>query len=413
LNIAIFVCCPVQCVLCVGWPPSQIGLSDTMSAPEEILENGKEQEEPITNGVTEEAPLTNGAIIVEDKDVAEEPLMEVKKEEEKPATNGTSDTKKEESAPKTAMKTVEGVCARLKNDTSLPDSDKIDTLCLLVQRIVEENNVLKGEITIVGEQCEKQREAKEAIKTLNEAYKKQIELVREESHLRLEEEQAKRQAGMGGYTSTMTELSSLLETHTAQNSKLRDQNTGMGEQMKKLINESEKRDEYVKRVSTEAQLQITLLQHQVQKAQIEKAEIKADMTKERLEISQDLLLEKERTRNLEEQVRLFREQAETYQAQMEELQAGAGQSNKSFQHFKTQIDKLTNAMGQLEKDTQQWRQKYEVSSGQVKKMNTASMEREKEVTALKKKLDSMVKLNKTLTEERASLQKKIKQTDVK
>ena len=48
---------------------------------------------------------------------------------------------------------------------------------------------------------------------------------------------------------------------------------------------------------------------------------------------------------------------------MEELQAGAGNSTKSFQHFKTQIDKLTKAMGQLEKDTAQWRQKYEVRGG--------------------------------------------------
>ena len=52
---------------------------------------------------------------------------------------------------------------------------------------------------------------------------------------------------------------------------------------------------------------------QVQKAQIEKAEIKADMTKERLELSQDLLLERERARSLEETVRLLKEQAEIYQ----------------------------------------------------------------------------------------------------
>ena len=54
---------------------------------------------------------------------------------------------------------------------------------------------------------------------------------------------------------------------------------------------------------------------QVQKAQIEKAEIKADMTKERLELSQDLLLERERARNLEETVRLLKEQAEIYQVE--------------------------------------------------------------------------------------------------
>ena len=127
----------------------------------------------------------------------------------------------------------------------------------------------------------------------------------------------------------------------------------------------------------------------MQKAQIEKAEIKADMTKERLELSQDLLLERERARNLEETVRLLKEQAEIYQVcgdknykycmarlvsnigrakfmghlfqlQMEELQAGGASNSKSFQHFKTQIDKLTKSMTQLEKDTANWRQKYEV-----------------------------------------------------
>ena len=56
-----------------------------------------------------------------------------------------------------------------------------------------------------------------------------------------------------------------------------------------------------------------ILLFQVQKAQIEKAEIKADMTKERLQLSQDLLLERERAKNLEETVRLLKEQAQIYQ----------------------------------------------------------------------------------------------------
>ena len=57
---------------------------------------------------------------------------------------------------------------------SSSSSEKIDTLCLLVQRIVEENRNLKNEISIVVDQCDKQKEAKEAIKTLNAAYKKQV-----------------------------------------------------------------------------------------------------------------------------------------------------------------------------------------------------------------------------------------------
>ena len=114
------------------------------------------------------------------------------------------------------------------------------------------------------------------------------------------------------------------------------------------------------------------------------------MTKERLQLSQDLLLERERAKNLEETVRLLKEQAQIYQVeassntiiwpefscfflavqkllsqlQTEELQAGGASNSKSFQHFKTQIDKLTKSMGQLEKDTANWRQKYEVGEGE-------------------------------------------------
>ena len=35
--------------------------------------------------------------------------------------------------------------------------------------------MLKNEITVVGDQCEKQREAKEVLATLNTAYKKQVD----------------------------------------------------------------------------------------------------------------------------------------------------------------------------------------------------------------------------------------------
>ena len=94
---------------------------------------------------------------------------------------------------------------------------------------------LKSEIEIVGDQVDKHKQAKEALRTLNETYKKQIVLVKEESKLRLEvcfrqsnnisvsfvikEEQSKRQESMGGYNNTMTELSTLLENHTGQDSK--------------------------------------------------------------------------------------------------------------------------------------------------------------------------------------------------
>ena len=45
---------------------------------------------------------------------------------------------------------------------------------------------------------------------------------------------------------------------------------------------------------------------------------------------------------------------------MGELQRGAGNSTKSFEFFKTQIEKLTDQMVQLEKDSAEWKDKSEV-----------------------------------------------------
>jgi len=306
---------------------------------------------------------------------------------------------------------IQGIVTRVRADPNIPETDKIDTLCMLIQKFVDENQTLKGEIEIVGDQVDKHKQAKEALKTLNETYKKQIVLVKEESKLRLEEEQSKRQESMGGYNNTMTELSTLLENHTGQNSKLRDQNGEMSEQMINLVKETEKREAQIQRMQTEFQLQLKLLEHQVTKAHIEKAEVKANMTQERLIIAQELGVERDRSSNLEQTVRLLREQSEIYQKQMIEITSGAGKNSKSFKHFKTQIDKLTTQMGALERETAQWREKSEISTKQVKKMNQLTMEKDKELTALKKKLESMIKLNKTLSSERSDLIAKVKKQE--
>jgi len=50
-----------------------------------------------------------------------------------------------------------------------------------------------------------------------------------------------------------------------------------------------------------------------------------------------------------------------------------------------------------------------VSNSQVAKMSLSTMDKEKEMTLVKSKLESMIKLNKTLSTERSNLLGKLKQ----
>jgi len=293
----------------------------------------------------------------------------------------------------------------------MSDMEKIDTLCLLLSKFVEENGVLKNEVGIMLEQIKKHNAAKETLKAMNEAYKRQVDLVKEECELRLKEEQTKRQDNMGDYSATMEELSGLLETQSGQNSKLLTDNTNLGEQMAKLISETQKREDQFVRIQTEYGLQIKLFEAQVKKAQLEKAEVKCEMTQERIDLAKELETERGQNANLERTVTNLREQLDIYEKQSSELSQGVGNNAKQFQHFKTQIDKLTSTMTTLEKETSQWREKSELSAKQVQKMNQVTMEKDKEVAGLKKKLEGMVKLNQALSAERSELLSKVKTLD--
>ena len=50
-----------------------------------------------------------------------------------------------------------------------------------------------------------------------------------------------------------------------------------------------------------------------------------------------------------------------------------------------------------------------MSASQVAKMSLSTMDKEKEMILIKSKLESMIKLNKTLSAERAELLEKLKQ----
>jgi len=289
-------------------------------------------------------------------------------EDNKDEVNGNTVTESEpmdeiRAEPEDKTKTVQDLIDKVKNDSNMANSSKMDTLAILVMRFVEENSELQNEATMVKDQMKKHKEAKDAIKALNEFLKKQIELVKQESALRLEEEQSKRDQTVSGYQTTLTDLSGLLENHAGMNNSLKTANGEMADQMLKMVNETEKREGQIEKMQMEFQLELKLLEHQVAKAQIEKSEIKADMTKERLELMKELAAERERNQKLDETVQLLRQQGEIYQKQMGELQKGAGDSTKSFDFFKSQIEKLTSQMVQLEKESAIWKEKSDVYKG--------------------------------------------------
>ena len=64
---------------------------------------------------------------------------------------------------------------------------------------------------------------------------------------------------MGGYSDTMGELSTLLETQSGQNNKLLTENTELSQHMGLLLEEAQKREKQFETIQTELTLQLKLM----------------------------------------------------------------------------------------------------------------------------------------------------------
>ena len=76
-------------------------------------------------------------------------------------------------------------------------------------------------------------------------------------------------------------------------------------------------------------------------------------------------------------------------------------------------DYFVHHVNQVERDTEEWKAKFEDSQELVKKMNYQNLNREKEAEGMKRKLAAMEKLNRHLSQERTNLLKQVAELETK
>ena len=109
---------------------------------------GAEEQKETSKSETEEQKETPQSEKEEQKETSQSEKEEQKDESKKSESSTTCLTNESnsgesdiEDANRKTAKTVAGILARVKNDTEMSDMEKIDTLCLLLSKFVEENGV--------------------------------------------------------------------------------------------------------------------------------------------------------------------------------------------------------------------------------------------------------------------------------
>jgi len=277
---------------------------------------------------------------------------------------------------------VENLIEKVKEDPALTDASKLETMSMLIMKFLRENEELESEIKLVLRQTTKHIEARNAIQALNEFLKKQISVLKEEGELLLQEEKKKTEE------SIKNEEDSQLSTKS----------------------QDIEDEDPIERMKMEKEFEITCLEHEIAKAKIDAAEVRAEMAKDRLALTKELAEEREKGMKLTEMVKYMKEQADIYEDELMHFHEAGLNNTKTFQSFKSKIDKLTGRMVELESETNERKSQSKINFEQLKEMNLASSEKEKELTSLKRKLESMLKLNKALQDEKENLLNRITST---
>jgi len=258
---------------------------------------------------------------------------------------------------------------------------------------------MDNELEMIIQKTKKHIDTKKALGDLNDFIKKQISINREETAATLQEEKTKRECSIKGYHNAMSELGGLMQ-HNTENLTVK-----MTDEVLELLNEI--KEGKLETSLKQSELEVKLLESNVAKAQIEVAEVKADLTKEKLDYMHDLNYEKERSIKLDEAVELSRQQSILYEGEIEKLNKTGDTNSALLQGFNRQIEQLTKQMNAVDRETRKWKQQTELSRRQMREMRDTSLAQDEQLVTLYRKLESMVKLNKTLNAQKEEIKLKL------
>ncbi|XP_006899003.1 PREDICTED: alpha-taxilin-like [Elephantulus edwardii] len=231
--------------------------------------------------------------------------------------------------------------------------------------------------------------------------------LKEEGVQRAREEEEKCKEVTSHFQVFLNDIQLQMEQHNERNSKLRQENMGLAERLKKLIEQYELREELIGKVFKHKDLQQQLVDAKLQQAQemLKEAEERHQqekdfLLKEAVESQRMCELMKQQETHLKQQLALYTEK-------FEEFQNTLSKRSEVFTAFKQEMEKMTKKIKKLEKETTMYRSRWESSNKALLEMAEEKTLRDKELEGLQVKIQWLEKLCRALQTKRNDLNKRV------
>lgn len=347
--------------------------------------------------------------------------------EEKTPTPSIQDPPKKSKKEDRNKKDDKSVEQFMKSLNSVPSlEEKLSLVCKKYVQTADDNKKLQFYIKqsdkryaiLLKEKEQLQHEfnktilVKSKLESLCRELQKQNKAIKEESLLKIREEEERRKETQAKFQNTLTEITTLLQQNNEKNAKLRDDNISMSEKFKSVVQQYQLREQQVEKMGKQMALESQLSDAKLQKAalehQAEKERLLAEMEHLKVTVAQCTA----KIMELQGTETALRGQLGVYTDKYDEFQNALVKSNQVFGGFKEQMEKMSKKIKKLEKESLSWKKRWETSQTALLDMCGERQASEERAAAASRQLQHMQSLCRTLQAERTSLLGTLKEHNI-
>ncbi|KAJ8711566.1 hypothetical protein PYW08_008520 [Mythimna loreyi] len=253
---------------------------------------------------------------------------------------------------------------------------------------------------------------KSKLENLCRELQKQNKAIKEESLLKIREEEERRKETQTKFQSTLSEITAMLQQNNEKNAKLREDNITMSEKFKSVVQQYQLREQQVDKMAKQMALETQLSDAKMQKASLEHQADKERLLAEMEQVKVTLAQYRAKIMELQGTETSLRGQLAVYTDKYDEFQNALVKSNQMFGGFKEQMEKMSKKIKKLEKESLSWKTRWETSQTALLDMCGERQASEERAAAASRQLQHMQSLCRTLQAERTVLLSTLKDNNI-
>uniref|UniRef100_A0A3P9AD12 Taxilin beta b n=1 Tax=Esox lucius TaxID=8010 RepID=A0A3P9AD12_ESOLU len=201
--------------------------------------------------------------------------------------------------------------------------------------------------------------ARSKLESLCRELQRHNKTLKEETLQRCREDDLKRKEITTHFQSTLTDIQAQIEEHSTRNTKLCQENSELAEKLKGLITQYDARETNLEKVFKHRDLQQKLLETKLEQANMIIKDLEEKHKREREHLIHKAAQSQVKVQVLKEQEEGLQAQLSMYSEKFDEFQGTVSKSNGVYASFKQDMEKMTKKMRKLEKESIQWKNRFE------------------------------------------------------